>query len=183
VLLGDASDTQAVGAVEEQLWRSGCARVELVLVQRNDCAQPAGTMAWLAPRRVHAHHHLRMREDGLVIGSNVTSLEDRDRRYQFGAAVSGWDVLFRAINPFAHQVEAPSLFEMLLRTVDVNIAQRLKSLAFRQLADVLIEPQISRFGMLDFDAYAELIDIGYQEALPHLPAIQAVLRARGGAAC
>jgi hypothetical protein len=36
--------------------------------------------------------------------------------------------------------------------------------------------------MLDFDAYAELIDIGYRGALPHLPAIQAVLRARGGAA-
>ena len=364
VLLGDASDTPAVGAVEEQLWRSGVrARVELVLVQRDDCAQPAGTMAWLEKRRVHAHHHLRMRndqdwrrlvrrltgratglalsggaarghahigviraleeagveidliggtsmgalvgallamdapaqrmvdfartfsvrrklldltlplvsfltsgrvtavlralcgevqiedlwrpfvcvssnltraeplvhttgslwhalrastaipgmfapvlhdgavlvdggvlnnlpldlvrercEDGLVIGSNVTPLEDRARRYQFGAAVSGWDVLFRAVNPFARHVEAPSLFETLLRTIDVNIAQRLKSPAFRQLADVLIEPQVSRFGMLDFDAYAELIDIGYQEALPHLPAIQAVLRARGGAA-
>jgi CRP-like cAMP-binding protein len=64
VLLGDASDMPAVGAVEEQLWRSGVrARVELVLVQRDDCAQPAGTLAWLEKRRVHAHHHLRMRND------------------------------------------------------------------------------------------------------------------------
>ena len=363
VLLGDASDTPALGAVEEQLWRSGMrAHVELVLVQRDDCAQPTGTMAWLEKRRVHAHHHLRMRNDqdwrrlvrrltgratglalsggaarglahigviraleeacveidliggtsmgalvgamlamdmptqrmvdlvrtfsarrklldltlplvsflssgritsilrsvcgdvqiedlwrpflcvssnltraeplvhttgslwhalrastaipgmfapvlldgavlvdgavlnnfpldlvrercenGLVIASNVTPLEDGARHYQFGAAVSGWDVLFRAINPFARRVEAPSLFETLLRTIEVNIAQRLKSPAFRQLADVLIEPQVSRFGMLDFDAYAELIDIGHQEALPHLPAIQAVQRARGGA--
>jgi len=364
VLLGDASDTPALGAVEEQLWRSGVrTQVELVLVQRDDCEQPAGTMAWLEKRRVHAHHHLRMRndqdwrrlvrrltgratglalsggsarglahigviraleeagveidliggtsmgalvgamlamdiptqrmvdlvhtfsarrklldltlplvsflssgritsilravcgdvqiedlwrpfvcvssnltraeplvhatgslwhalrastaipgmfapvlhngavlvdgavlnnfpldlvrercQDGLVIGSNVSPLEDRARRYQFDATVSGWDVLFRAINPFARQVEAPLLFETLLRSIEVNIAQRLKSPAFRQLADVLIEPQVSRFGMLDFDAYAELIDIGYQEALRHLPAIQAVLRARGGAA-
>jgi predicted acylesterase/phospholipase RssA len=120
-------------------------------------------------------------EDGLVIGSNVSPLEDRARHYQFGAAVSGWDVLFRAINPFARQIEAPLLFETLLRSIEVNIAQRLKSPAFRQLADMLIEPQVSRFGMLDFDAYAEMIDIGYQEALAHLPAIQAVLRARAAA--
>jgi len=32
-------------------------------VQRDDCAQPAGTLAWLEKRRVHAHHHLRMRND------------------------------------------------------------------------------------------------------------------------
>jgi predicted acylesterase/phospholipase RssA/CRP-like cAMP-binding protein len=363
LLLGDASDTPALGALEEQLGRSGVrAQVELVLVQRDDCVQPAGTMAWLEKRRVHAHHHLRMRndqdwrrlvrrltgratglalsggsarglahigviraleagveidliggtsmgalvgamlvmdfptqrmvdlvdtfsaprklldvtlplvsflssgritsilravcgdvqiedlwrpflcvssnltraeplvhatgslwhalrastaipgmfapvlyngavlvdgavlnnfpldlvrercEDGVVIGSSVTPLEDRARRYDFGAAVSGWDVLFRAINPFARQVEAPLLFETLLRSIEVNIAQRLKSPAFRQLADVLIEPQVSRFGMLDFDAYEELIDIGYQEALRYLPAIQAVLQACGGAA-
>ena len=91
-------------------------------------------------------------------------------------------MLFRAAKSFARQVEAPSLLETLLRSIEVNIAQRLQSPVFRQLADVLIEPRVRHFGMLDFDAYAELIEFGYQEALPHLPAIQAVLRARGGAA-
>jgi NTE family protein len=106
-------------------------------------------------------------EDGLVIGSSVTQLEDRTRRYEFGTAISGWDVLFRVINPFARQVEAPMLFETLLRTVEVNIAQRLKSPAFRRLADVLVEPQVSRFGMLDFEAYADMIEIGYREGRRH----------------
>ncbi len=364
VLLGDASDPPAIGAVEELLWRSGVrVPVDLVLMQRDDCVQPSGTMAWLAQRRVHAHHHLRMRndqdwrrlvrrltgratglalsggaarghahvgviraldeagveidliggtsmgalvgallamgataprmvdlarsfsarhklfdltlplvsflasarvtsilralysdvqiedlwrpffcvssnltsaaplvhttgplwralrastaipgifapvldegrilvdggvlnnlpidlvrercEDGVVIGSNVTPLEDRAHRYRFSTAVSGWKVLFSTFNPFARQIEVPSLFETILRTVDVNIAQRMQSLSFRQLADVLIQPQVNRFGMLDFDAYAELIAIGYQAALPHIPAIQEALRARTGMA-
>jgi len=360
VLLGAASDAPAVGAVEEQLWRSGVhARVELVLVQHDDCAQPSGTMAWLTRRPVQAHHHLRMGndqdwrrlarrltgrttglvlgggaargyahvgvsraleeagveidliggtsigalaagllalgvapprmadlagsfsarrklfdltlplvsflasarvtailrmlcgevqiedlwrpffcvssnltraeplvhttgplwralrasmaipgmfapvlhegavlvdggvlnnlpldlmrercEDGVVIGSNVTPLSEQPHGYQFDAAVSGWQVLLHMVNPFGRRIVAPSLFDTLMRTVEVNLAQRLKTPAFRQLADVLIEPRVNGFSMLDFPAYAQIIEIGYRAAQPHIPAIQAALRAR-----
>jgi predicted acylesterase/phospholipase RssA/CRP-like cAMP-binding protein len=360
VLLGVASDAPAVGALEQQLWRSGVrARVELVLVQPDDCVQPSGTMAWLARRPVQAHHHLRMGndqdwrrlarrltgratglafsgggargyahvgviraleeadveidliagtsmgalaagllalgvaaprmadlagtfstrrklfdltlplvsflasarvtailrmlcgdvqiedlwrpflcvssnltrseplvhttgplwralrasmaipgmfapvlhegevlvdggvlnnlpldlvrercEDGVVIGSNVTPLTEQPHSYQFDAAVSGWEVLLNIVNPFRRRIVAPSLFDTLMRTIEVNLAQRLKAPAFRQLADVLIESRVNGFSMLDFPAYAQIIDIGYRTAQLHIPAIQAALRAR-----
>jgi NTE family protein len=113
-------------------------------------------------------------EEGVVIGSNVTPVEDPVRRYQFDSAVSGWEVLLNTVNPFARRIAAPSLFDTILRTIDVNMSQRLRSPAFRQLADVLIEPRVSAFGMLDFDDHAELIELGYQAALPHIPAIKAL---------
>jgi hypothetical protein len=91
-------------------------------------------------------------------------------------------VLLHTVNPFGRRIVAPSLFDTLIHTVEVKLAQRLKAPAFRQLADVLIEPRVNGFSILDFPAYAQIIDIGYRAAQPHIPAIQVALRIRTAAA-
>jgi hypothetical protein len=59
--------------------------------------------------------------------------------HNFGPSVSGWDLLWRRINPFAQRLRAPSLFGSIMRTVEINDAYRMKSPAFRRVADLLID--------------------------------------------
>lgn len=61
LIVGRAGDDPAPGAIETGATEMGfTARRELVLLQAEDCAQPTGTHAWLAPRQVATHHHVRL---------------------------------------------------------------------------------------------------------------------------
>jgi NTE family protein/lysophospholipid hydrolase len=102
-------------------------------------------------------------EAGQVIGIDVAPPTDKVRDYQFGPSISGWQLLWNRLNPFARQVRAPSLFENLVRTLEINSAFRVRSPAFRQHADLLIQMPDRQFGRLEFTIYAEMIEIGYQE--------------------
>jgi predicted acylesterase/phospholipase RssA/CRP-like cAMP-binding protein len=106
---------------------------------------------------------MRQRFDiGHVIGINVTPAREKMRNYRFGPSVSGWDILWRRINPFAQKLRAPSLFGSIMRTVEINDAYRMKSPAFQHVADLLIHLPLEQFRTLDFDSYAAIIECGYQ---------------------
>jgi NTE family protein/lysophospholipid hydrolase len=61
LVVGRAGDDPAPGHIETAASGMGfTARHELVLLQAHDCAQPRGTQAWLAPRQVATHHHVRL---------------------------------------------------------------------------------------------------------------------------
>jgi NTE family protein/lysophospholipid hydrolase len=102
-------------------------------------------------------------EAGLVIGVDVAPPTDKLGDYRFGPAVSGWQLLWHRVNPFGRRVRAPSLFENLVRTIEINSAYRVRSPAFRQHADLLIQMPDRQFGRLEFGIYAEMIEMGYQE--------------------
>ncbi len=69
LVLADARSSPAPGALEAMLDAAGLsagagvagssAGVELVLIHPAGDAEPSGTAAWLAPRRLRRHHHLR----------------------------------------------------------------------------------------------------------------------------
>jgi predicted acylesterase/phospholipase RssA len=106
---------------------------------------------------------MRQRFDvGHVIGIDVAPAREKMRSYSFGPSVSGWDLLWRRINPFAQKLRAPSLFGSIMRTVEINDAYRMKSPAFQRVADLLIHLPLGQFRTLDFDAYAAIIERGYQ---------------------
>lgn len=61
LLLADATDDPTPGELEAALQGMGLRTpVELVLIQPATIDRPRGTMRWLAPRDVTAHHHLRL---------------------------------------------------------------------------------------------------------------------------
>ena len=61
LIVGRAGDDPVPGRVEVAVTEMGLtARSELVLLQEDDCEQPTGTAAWLSPRRVATHHHVRL---------------------------------------------------------------------------------------------------------------------------
>jgi lysophospholipid hydrolase len=65
LLVGHAGADPSPGACERALRAAGvAARTELVLVQPDAIARPAGTARWLESRGVAAHHHLRLAHGG-----------------------------------------------------------------------------------------------------------------------
>lgn len=63
VLVAEATADPEPGPFEDEVWRaiSSHARptTSLVLLHGSDVAMPSGTAAWLDPRRVDSHHHVR----------------------------------------------------------------------------------------------------------------------------
>lgn len=60
LIVADPHHDPAPGAVEQMAARKEVpVRTELVLWHPPETARPAGTLAWLEPRRLAAHHHLR----------------------------------------------------------------------------------------------------------------------------
>ena len=109
-----------------------------------------------------------MCEGGTVIAVDVSSETELADDYDFVSNLSGWRVLWSKINPLISQVKAPSLMGTLKRVVELNsVRQRRRN---KELADVFIDPEVERFGLADFDAYEELIKIGYDAAQEPLQA-------------
>jgi len=64
LVVADATDDPAPGEMERALAALGLtARLELVLLHPDDTERPSGTAAWLEPRRVATHHHVRLGND------------------------------------------------------------------------------------------------------------------------
>lgn len=104
---------------------------------------------------------------GTVIGIDVNPVKTkRGRPYDFGSHISGWRVLLSRINPFAQSIRVPSINSVVMRSMFVNSNYQFRNM--RGIADMLITPQVSAYGVLDYDKYEEIVEYGYQAALQAL---------------
>ncbi len=81
-------------------------------------------------------------------------------------------MLWTRINPLTDRIQAPSIFTCLLLVTEVNTRYLRKATPFESLADVLIQPTVGQYNILDFDAYEEIVNIGYESAKEHLDALR-----------
>jgi len=99
---------------------------------------------------------------GELVGVNVSRVPERFERFGFGSSLSGWRVLWSRMSPFTHRIDVPRLAETLLRATDIKDLERLGER--RERLDVLIEPDVSHWSLLDFKHFAAISEIGYLEA-------------------
>ncbi len=105
-------------------------------------------------------------EGGFVIGVDVSVEEDLNDHYDFGHSLSGWQILWSRINPFAKTVKSPSLIPILMRVSELQSSSRRK--AQSGLADLYIRPPVDNIGTMDFQAYEQIIEFGYRETMVKL---------------
>jgi NTE family protein/lysophospholipid hydrolase len=103
---------------------------------------------------------------GSVIGVNVSPSEEMKYSYQDGAGISGWQILWSRLNPFVKAIETPSLIANIMRSLEINSVHQIKNK--QRLADVLIQPDVGQFGMLDFGSYQLISEAGYLAAREEL---------------
>ena len=101
-------------------------------------------------------------ERGPVIAINLSARSEPTDHFSFGAEVSGWRVLWSRLNPFAQAIEAPSIFNTLLRTTEAGSAHRMRTTQVLSQADLLISPPVEQFRMLDFGSREELVALGHR---------------------
>jgi NTE family protein/lysophospholipid hydrolase len=101
-------------------------------------------------------------EGGTVLGINPMPTRDKLKNYSFGSSISGWRALLARFGIMASGMRAPMIIGSVMRATEINSANRMRQVPFRQLADLLIEPPVEAYAILAFDKYAPIIEIGYQ---------------------
>lgn len=105
---------------------------------------------------------MRLRcEQGPVIAVNV-SPHSSEHRWDIAPYQSGWSLLARRLNPFRTTPRMPSIAGTVLRSLDTNSVARLRQ--YLDLADLVIQPDLEEFSILDWDSYPAVIDAGRDAA-------------------
>lgn len=104
---------------------------------------------------------VRARCGGSVIAVEVRS--EFDLSTPLEGIPSPWKLFWNRISPFSKRIAAPTLFEILTRATSLS-STRAETRVQRQ-ADLCIEPEIDRFGLLDFDRMHEIVETGYRAGI------------------
>jgi lysophospholipid hydrolase len=115
----------------------------------------------------------RLREQcpsGTVIGVNLEEGSPMNKPYQFGDSLSGWHALVSRMVPSSHQITAPNLLDIVAGIIYSNNRYRMNET--RNRADLIINVDTAGLGLLDFDKYEQIIELGYlcaKEQIKNLP--------------
>jgi len=111
-------------------------------------------------------------QGGTVIGVNCSPKRNKFTDYDFSTSISGWEVLLKKLLPIGRKHRVPSIMTNLMGAAEVNgIYHRTQ---MEEHADLVLTPPVTQFDSLDFGAYDQLIEIGYQYTLEKLREAQPV---------
>ncbi|HEX7001851.1 MAG TPA: cyclic nucleotide-binding and patatin-like phospholipase domain-containing protein [Trueperaceae bacterium] len=105
---------------------------------------------------------------GTVIASNAYGGKSDGKPMSFGDDVSGWAALRSKLLPFGRRIRAPSLLGTLMRATSLASKSLLDEAA--HYADLVVTYPSSEVTSLEFDSYAETIEVGYRHASEALQA-------------
>ena len=105
-------------------------------------------------------------ESQRIIAVDVVPYRERRRYYNIDTSVSGWRILLNKLNPFSRKIKAPSLIEVLMRTLEVNGTRASRNHADR--ADLLIQPDTRGFKPHEYDKWKHLAQRGYDASIEQL---------------
>jgi predicted acylesterase/phospholipase RssA/CRP-like cAMP-binding protein len=168
-----SSVTQARGLVHKRgpLWRSVRASVSLPgifpPVQIDDQVLVDGGVMNNVPMDI-------MREQcpgsGRVIAVDVGGVGGRGYAWddRGGEGVSGWRLLRDSLRPRFRRESVPSIIQTLLWSTTLSSKQYTDQMIANNDADLFLKPPVQDFGLLGFDDYQRLYDVGYEYASKQL---------------
>ena len=101
---------------------------------------------------------------GTVIASDVSLSVELADIPQYGEALTGWQVLWSRLNPYAEAFNDPSIVELLHRSGLVSSIHRENSIIKQNAPDLYIDPPVEKYDLLGFRLVEELAELGYQFA-------------------
>lgn len=107
---------------------------------------------------------------GIVIAVDVAPSVGTNRDHDFPAEVSGWETLFRKLNPFGKKVLPPLITSTMAMSAfvgGINSRIRRKEAG---LADLYLELPVGKWAILDFNAMEDIVRVGYEYGLEALRA-------------
>ncbi|MFO7545911.1 MAG: cyclic nucleotide-binding domain-containing protein [Trueperaceae bacterium] len=107
---------------------------------------------------------------GTIIASNAYGGRESARAMSFSDDVSGWRMLLQKILPFGRRskIRAPTILGTLMRAT--SLGSKYAMAGMDQYADLVVRYPTGGTSSLQFDASAEMIDIGYEHGSATLDA-------------
>lgn len=109
---------------------------------------------------------LRARTTGPLIAIDVGTKSDVKVDPALTRLPSGFELLWRRINPLAQRIRTPGIAEVLYQSLVCTSAGQVAQ-ALRD-ADVALRPPVDRFGLMKFEASDAIIAVGYEYAKTQL---------------
>ena len=103
---------------------------------------------------------------GPVIASSVSPWVVKRLDREYADLPSPWRVLFSRINPFGTPMRVPTIAGILMRSA--SLPRGSNEGDERRAADLLFEPPLARYKLLEWRSIDELIEIGYRSAVATL---------------
>ena len=94
-----------------------------------------------------------------IVAVDVAAVDDTSPM-DYGDTLSGWRVLLRRLNPLSNQLRIPTLADIQSRLAYVSSVRQLED-AKRLRNCVYVRPPVSAYGLLDFDRFHEIFQVGY----------------------
>ncbi len=105
----------------------------------------------------------QMCDGGTVIAIDVSPIVDMGENKTFGDTLSGWDLIFSKMNPFAEKIKMPTLPTIMQRSAEIGAVLQLKGIVDK-LTDVYISMPVEHFDILGFKEAENIVQVGYNEA-------------------
>ena len=105
---------------------------------------------------------------GSLIAVDVTPGVDLTSSTPFEPGLSGWRVLGRKLNPFVSKVDVPHLVNLLNRSALIASVYTRNRMMSDRIADLYLQLSLSRWGMLEFDAIADIANAGYEQSIDRI---------------
>jgi predicted acylesterase/phospholipase RssA len=99
---------------------------------------------------------------GPVVAIDVSPEEDLRSDLDLLGAVSGWQVLWQRLNPFARPLEVPYIPSVLMRSVVVGSLVRERERRASGLAGLYVKMPVAGFRLLEFGAIEAIAECGYR---------------------
>jgi NTE family protein/lysophospholipid hydrolase len=103
-------------------------------------------------------------EGGTVIGVDVNEREELLNNTDISRGISGWEILFNKLNPFADTMRLPNMMAILNRASIIGgLSQRKKMMD--GYADLYLQPPVNAFSLMDYKSAEKIAELGYQFAI------------------
>jgi predicted acylesterase/phospholipase RssA/CRP-like cAMP-binding protein len=109
-------------------------------------------------------------EAGQVLAVDVGCEVDVVAHEAFPGALSGWRLLADRCRPFRRRPQVPGILSILLRSSELGGVYSTRSRLGHGYVDLYLRPPIESFGILEFEAYQEIMDLGYRYGLEKVEA-------------
>lgn len=102
---------------------------------------------------------------GEVVAVDLSSRKTYEVDYE--EVPSAWTLLRRRWLPFGRRYRVPGLVTLLLKSTEIGSVVRVREQG--QQADLLLSPDVRKFGMTQVSAFERIVESGYREAVEKLP--------------
>lgn len=103
---------------------------------------------------------------GQVLAVDVSEQAEFKSALAQSYSVSGWQLLWQRLNPFAAAPDLPNILQTLYRTTTVAGVRASENA--KSQADLCFQPPVSQFGVFEWHSVDKIIEVGYRYAIEKL---------------